>query len=167
MADLSKIKLNGTTYNLKDATARFIDIPLTLSYNSQTEEYNLTYTGSHVTDVNQPNARLIVTTPDSTIKIFYRMVSNYDSFSTLDVNDSFGLSSIIYNGSSFQFNYVNVMNLADITTLATVATSGDYDDLIDAPEPEDDEDVEDMLDGFDLDYTTNTLSVNQWQGGNY
>ena len=35
------------------------------------------------------------------------------------------------------------------------------------PLPENDEDVEDMLDNFELDYTSNSISVNQWQGGNY
>ena len=51
--------------------------------------------------------------------------------------------------------------------LATVATSGDYDDLLDAPVAEDDENVEDMLDSFDLDYVSNSSSLNMWTGGNY
>ena len=75
------------------------------------------------------------------------------------------LSKVKLNGTTYDLKDATAR--ASIADLATVATSGDYDDLIDAPEPEDDEDIEDMLDGFDLDYTTNTLSVNQWQGGNY
>lgn len=35
------------------------------------------------------------------------------------------------------------------------------------PEAETDANVEDMLDGFGLDYTSSTSSVNQWTGGNY
>jgi len=51
--------------------------------------------------------------------------------------------------------------------LATVATSGDYDDLTDAPVAETDSNVEDMLDSFDLDYTSNTINLDMWQGGSY
>ena len=118
MADLQKIKLNGIEYNFKDAAVRFIDIPLTLSYDSVNDEYNLTYTGSNIEDINKNQARLMVTCPDNTIKIFYRMVNNYNSFSTLDASDSLGLSSISYDGTSFSFSYVNVMNLVDYSVLA-------------------------------------------------
>lgn len=58
-------------------------------------------------------------------------------------------------------------DLSNTPNLATVATSGDYDDLIDAPVAETDANVEDMLDDFDLDYTSDTLSPNMWQGGSY
>jgi hypothetical protein len=58
-------------------------------------------------------------------------------------------------------------DLSNTPNLAAVATSGDYDDLTDAPVAETDSNVEDMLDSFDLDYTSNTLSPNMWQGGSY
>lgn len=122
MADLSKIKLNGTVYNFKDAHARFIDIPLTLTYDDSTEEYNLTYTGTNINDVEKENARLIVSCPDTTTKIFYRMTKNLDNFSSLDANDSLGLSTIVYNGDTFNLSYVDVMSLADIDFVSHAIT---------------------------------------------
>ena len=35
------------------------------------------------------------------------------------------------------------------------------------PAEELDANVEGMLDSFGLDYTSNTTSINEWQGGNY
>lgn len=35
------------------------------------------------------------------------------------------------------------------------------------PTEELDENVESMLDSFGLDYTSDTSSINEWQGGNY
>lgn len=35
------------------------------------------------------------------------------------------------------------------------------------PSVETDANVEDMLDSFELDYTSNTTSVNEWTGGSY
>ena len=35
------------------------------------------------------------------------------------------------------------------------------------PDAETDANVEDMLDGFGLDYTSSTSSVNEWTGGSY
>ena len=58
-------------------------------------------------------------------------------------------------------------DLSNTPNLATVATSGDYDDLTDAPIAETDANIETMLDSFNLDYTSNTLSPNMWQGGSY
>jgi len=118
MADLSKIKLNNTTYNLKDKIARFIDIPLTLTYDSEEDSYDLTYTGSNIAEISLPNARLVVTCPDTTIKVFYRMVNNYNAFSSLDANDSLGLSTITYSDNEFNFTYIDVMSLIDYTTFS-------------------------------------------------
>ena len=118
MPDLSKIKLNDTTYDLKDAVARFIDIPLTLTYDSEEDSYDLTYTGSNIAEISLPNARLIVTCPDTTTKVFYRMVNNYNAFSSLDANDSLGLSTITYNDNEFNFAYIDIMSLIDYNTFS-------------------------------------------------
>lgn len=62
---------------------------------------------------------------------------------------------------------IDLTPYARSANLAAVATSGDYDDLTDAPVAETDANVETMLDSFNLDYTSNTLSPNMWQGGSY
>lgn len=58
---------------------------------------------------------------------------------------------------------MSLMKLIDLDRLSRFKT--ELMALI--PSAETDVNVEDMLDSFELDYTSNTTSVNEWTGGEY
>lgn len=163
MADLSKIKLNGVEYELKDAVARSnISALENAGYQNSAQVNSAIATA--IGNINQFEVAIVTDLPTTDINthtIYFKSNSSsgnnvYDEY--MYINNSWELI-----GST----QIDLTPYALSANLATVATSGDYDDLTDAPIAETDTNVEDMLDSFDLDYTSNSSSPNYATGVNF
>lgn len=133
-------------------------------------------------NINQFEVAIVTDLPDEKIKthtIYFKSNSSsgnnvYDEYMYINNNwELIGSTQIDLTPYALSANLATVAtsgsynDLSNTPNLATVATSGDYDDLTDAPVAETDANVEDMLDNFDLDYTSNSISANIWQGGSF
>ena len=164
MADLSKIKLNGIEYDLKDAVARSsISALENADYQNSTQVNSAIATA--ISNINQFKVAIVANLPTTDIDT-HTIYFKSNSSSGNNVYDEY--MYINNNWELIGSTQIDLTPYARSTDLAAVATSGDYDDLTDAPVAETDTNVEDMLDSFNLDYTTSpSASVNVWQGGNY
>ena len=191
-----KYNIADTTGNGANALGKYVEIVGNgQNENTRSNARTLDWSGNEVlagklTIGTAPTANMDVTTKQYVDNAITTAIGNINSFDVSIVTDlptsNINTHTIYFkpnssSGNNIYDEYMYINNnweligstQIDLTpyalsaNLATVATSGDYDDLTDAPVAETDANVEDMLDDFDLDYTSDTLSPNMWQGGSY
>lgn len=168
MADLSKIKLNGTTYDLKDISAREVTDNIAIIQQQITCSDDILDPGETITLSDYTYITLDALATQNKKFVILILKIQYDRASEIRYYLLHTNGGNVRSGKFQDLLDPNTYWSYGSTTLTLdeqpVLT---YCDTSDPLEPEDDEDVEDMLDTFELDYTSNSIDVNQWQGGSY